>query len=81
MYAVCSPAGDEPAVAGSPDDLEQCLGHAREAFRVFNATAKAACDLGEHKLQREAEDAAARIVGAIQQYEEALAARERQRGS
>lgn len=49
----------------------------RDALTVFNQTAKTACDLGEHKLQREAEDAAARAVGVIEALnrEAALAAR------
>lgn len=81
MYAVCSPAGDEPAVASSADDLEQCLRDAREALSVFNATAALACRIGEHKLQREAEDATARLFTCVTAFEQQLATRERQRGS
>lgn len=55
------------------------LRDARDALRVVNATAKTACDLGEHKLQREAEDCAARLVAVIEQLQEESAACERQR--
>lgn len=54
--------GLEPADAGSAAaNIERW----RRALTLFNETAKAACDCGEHKLQREAEDAAARAVGVI----------------
>lgn len=55
----------EPANRGSPTDLEQRW---REALRCFNAAAKAAADVGEHQLQRLAEDAAARAIGWIEDY-------------
>jgi len=52
--------------ASSPRDPVQRW---RDALATFNATAKAACDVGEHKLQREAEDAAARCIGEIEREE------------
>lgn len=64
-----------------PDYLESCLRDAHEALRVFNAAAKAACDIGEHKLQREAEDAAGRLVAVIEALkQEARATRKRLAG-
>jgi len=51
----------------------------RSALGVFQQAAKAACDLDESKLQREAEDAAARCISRIT-IEEGQA-RERQRRS
>lgn len=41
----------------------------RIALTAFNECAAAAAQVGEWKLQREAEDAAARCIGAIQQDE------------
>lgn len=49
----------------------------RDALTTFNATAKAACDVHEYHLQREAEDAAARCVGHIQALEREVALHER----
>jgi len=64
--------------ASSEDDP---LRRIRDALTLFNATAKAACDLSEHQLQRVAEDAAARCVGFIETVERQRALEERQRGS
>lgn len=56
-------AGHEPTDTRSEADP---LGGLREALSLFNRAAKAACDLSEHKLQREAEDAAGRLVARIE---------------
>lgn len=67
-------AGVESAdTRGASDTVRQW----RDALSAFNAAAKAAHDLGEHKLQREAEDAAARCISGIEILEAARAARER----
>jgi len=64
--------------ASSEDDP---LKRIREALTLFNATAKAACDLSEHQLQRVAEDAAARCVSFIETVERQREIEERKRGS
>jgi len=76
MNGTDHPTGVEPADASSTDDPVRCF---RRALTLFNETAKEACDLGEYKLQREAEDAAARCIGRIETLEKDLAARERLR--
>lgn len=76
MYGDPGTAGLEPADTSGADDPLRCL---RDALALFNRTAKEACDLGEHKLQREAEDAAARLVGQIEALQADFAARERLR--
>ena len=77
MYGSADAAGVEPADPRSTDDPVRCL---RNALTVFNACAKEACDIGEGKLQREAEDACARLIGRIEALEKDLAARERELG-
>jgi len=76
MYGSDGATGLEPAESSGADDPLQCL---RDALTLFQRTAKEACDLGEHKLQREAEDASARLVGQIEAVQADLAARERLR--
>jgi signal transduction histidine kinase len=71
-------AGLESADAGRASDAEQRL---RDALRIFQATALTACALSEHKLQREAEDASARLFQRIQEEIERKEAEERQRSS
>jgi hypothetical protein len=41
----------------------------RHALTTFNEAAKAACDIGEHQLQRLSQDAAARCVSEVQRLE------------
>lgn len=66
-----------PTDAGSADDP---LRRVRDALTLFNQTAKTACDLSEHQLQRVAEDAAARCVSFITNVEKQRALEERLRG-
>lgn len=73
-----STAGLVATDASSEDDP---LERIRHALTLFNQTAKTACDLSEHQLQRVAEDAAARCVGFIDKVERQRAIEERQRGS
>jgi len=79
MHGSPGTAGLEPANPGGEDDSrERGL---RDALRLFQEAAAAACTLGEHKLQREAEDAAARLFAQIRQEIEAAETRERLRSS
>lgn len=66
MYGNNDPAGVVATDAGGPDDPEQRLRRAQDLLSRWNATAKEACDRGEWKLQREAEDAAGRLFSHIQ---------------
>lgn len=68
--------GLESADASSTDDPERCL---REALRIFQACAAEAALIGEHKLQREAEDAAARCKGQLEAVIRSFEERERGR--
>jgi len=69
-------AGVEPADARSQGDPVRQY---RDALTLFNETAKAACDIHEHKLQREAEDAAARCIREIGRLEKEAREGERRR--
>lgn len=72
------PAGVESA---NPSSEGNPLSGLRDALTLFQRAAKEACDLGEYKLQREAEDASARLVGQIEAVQADWAARERLRSS
>lgn len=63
--------------SADPSRTEHALGRIRNALTLFNETAKTACDLSEHKLQREAEDAAGRLFVQVEQLERQLALHER----
>lgn len=67
-----SSTGLESADASGTRDPVRIL---RDALTVFNAAAKAACDVGEYHLQRSAEDAAARCVGQITKLEKEIGER------
>ena len=60
-----SATGLEPANPSREDDI----GRLYEAVALFNRAAKAACDFHEHKLQREAEDACARLISQVERIE------------
>lgn len=67
-------AGVEPADSSSEGNPLVGL---YAALRSFQETAKHACDLGEHKLQREAEDASARCIAHIKTIHRAFEEGER----